>query len=158
MFILDYEELKPGDIILTTEKSGTSYAVRAFTLSRFSHAILYVGNGSYIHSNMSGVHSDSINRLIFKNEYDVSVLRVSDSEYCSKACDFSRLQIGKEYSVKEAIKTKYPFRRVDVSDKQFCSRLVAQAYEYSGLKLVRDSSYCSPQEIYKYTVSTSHFR
>ncbi|MDK2376211.1 YiiX/YebB-like N1pC/P60 family cysteine hydrolase [Serratia fonticola] len=148
MFILNHGVLTPGDIILTTGKSGVSYAIRAFTFSRFSHAILYVGHGSYIHSNSSGVHSDSINRLILRNKDDAVVLRVRDNSYCLNACNFSRSQIGKEYSVKEAVKTKSPYKMPDASDKQFCSRLVAQSYEDAGLKLVKNSSYCTPQELY----------
>lgn len=59
---------------------------------------------------------------------------------------FARTQVGKQYSVPEATRSR--FRRTrktqDASNRQFCSRLVAQAYAYAGLALVPNPDYCYP--------------
>jgi len=141
------EKLKAGDIILTAQLGAVSKAVRLATSSKFSHAILYVGDGSYIHSDSQGVHSNNIQRLLVEREEHVEVRRIKNDAYVANACMFSRSQIGKEYSVKDAISTKNPLSKKRKSNRQFCSRLVAQAYEYSGLKLVDNVDYCTPKNL-----------
>lgn len=147
MFILDETVLEPGDILLSSEKSVVSKTVRKFTNSDFSHAMLYVGNGSYIHSDQKGVHANNIQRSLFHLQKNIKILRVKKNNCVAKACEFSRTQIGKEYALKDAIKTKNPIVNKSANNKQFCSRLVAQAYEYAGLQLVGDSGFCTPQEL-----------
>lgn len=149
MYIFERSFLKPGDIILTAQIGAISKAVRIATFSRFSHAILYVGDGSFIHSDGQGVHSNNIQRLLFKNESHAEVCRVLDKSYAYKAVKFARYQIGTSYSVKEAVRTKNPLYKGEKLNRQFCSRLVAQSYEYAGLKLVDNSDYCTPKELQK---------
>jgi hypothetical protein len=61
-------------------------------------------------------------------------------------CQFVRQAIGSEYTTREAVRTA-----VGGSDqwtrKQFCSRLVAQAYASAGIKLVNDANYCAPADL-----------
>jgi len=47
MYILDINKLEAGDIFLTTKNQKISKAIRVATSSDYSHAILYVGDGSY---------------------------------------------------------------------------------------------------------------
>ncbi|MEM5496577.1 YiiX/YebB-like N1pC/P60 family cysteine hydrolase [Paraglaciecola mesophila] len=148
MYLIPIEELKKGDILLTSENSAISKVVRKSTKSDFSHAMLYVGNGSYIHSDAKGVHSGNLQRLLFDSADNVTVLRSEcNSEVIDLACRFARSKIGTKYSVKSAINAKLRTSKKENENRQFCSRLVAQAYEYAGLMLVKDSSFCTPQEI-----------
>lgn len=148
MYILEVSKLKKGDIILTAEKTKTSIGIRIFTLSDFSHAILYVGEHSYIHSDLNGVHAGNTQRLLFEKESYATVLRCNISEEkIEELCAYARTQIGKAYSIKEASKTKSPFKKKKIDNRQFCSRLVAQAYEYANVSLVKNANYCSPQEL-----------
>lgn len=148
LYIIPISELEKGDILLTSENSATSKAVRKSTGSDFSHAILYVGSGSYIHSDANGVHSGNLQRLLFDASENVTVLRVKcDQETINQACIFARLKIGTTYSVRSAINAKLRTSKRKNENRQFCSRLVSQAYEYAGVKLVDDASYCTPQEI-----------
>src|SRR5437879_5382948 len=56
MYILDAKRLLPGDIIFTRDKwNPASISIRTTSLSRFSHAILYVEAYSYIDSDRGGV-------------------------------------------------------------------------------------------------------
>lgn len=147
MFILDMSVLRVGDILLTREKKIISKGVRLFSQGDYSHAMLYVARASYIHSDRAGVHSGNIQRKLFDRVDDVKVIRVNDEKYIRLACDYARNKIGTEYSIKDAIKSVLPKENVTPSDKQFCSRLVAESYQYSGLYLVDDPHFCTPSEL-----------
>ena len=148
MYIIPISELEKGDILLTSENSATSKVVRKSTGSDFSHAILYVGFGSYIHSDANGVHSANLQRLLFDSPENVTVLRVKCAqETVNQACNFARSKIGTTYSVKSAVNAKLKASKKENENRQFCSRLVAQAYEYAGIKLVNTASFCTPQDI-----------
>ncbi|MCU8086859.1 YiiX/YebB-like N1pC/P60 family cysteine hydrolase [Shewanella sp. SM21] len=147
MFILDMDKLEVGDIILTREKAVLSKGVRFFSQGEYSHAMLYVSRGSYIHSDNNGVHSGNIQRKLFEKSDDVKVVRITESSYVKNACDYARNRIGTEYSVKDAIKSVLPKRNKVPSNKQFCSRLVAESYKYAGLNLVNDPHFCIPSEL-----------
>ncbi len=148
MYILNMDNLQEGDVLLTSEKSITSKGVRGATLSGFSHAILYVGDGSYIHSDSNGVHSANIQRLLFDKQSRVKVLRPKKQTAATKASLYARSEIGKGYSVKEAVRTKVGTKKKK-ENKQFCSRLVAEAFEHAGEKIVENPSYCAPNDINK---------
>lgn len=147
MFILDMSKLEVGDILLTREKAVLSKGVRFFSQGEYSHAMLYVARGSYIHSDNKGVHSDNIQRKLFKEVDDVKVVRIIESSYVKKACDYARHKVGTQYSVKDAIKSVLPKTNKVPNDKQFCSRLVAESYKYAGLNLVKDPHFCTPSEL-----------
>ncbi|MGS0824376.1 hypothetical protein ACVBIO_01055 [Shewanella sp. 0m-8] len=106
MYLLNMEILKEGDIILTGDDEKLSRFIKKHTKGSFSHAILYVGHGSYIHSDRGGVHSDNIQRLMFESSSNVRLLRLSDAVKAKEACSFARLQVGKGYSIKGALNSK----------------------------------------------------
>ena len=143
------EKLKTGDIILTAQLGAVSKAVRIATGSKFSHSIFYVGSGSYIHSDGQGVHANNIQRLLFEKEEYVEVLRIEKTDFISEACVFARSQIGKEYSVKDAMNSKNPLSNKKKINRQFCSRLVSQSFEHSGIDLVENADFCTPKDIQK---------
>jgi hypothetical protein len=64
-------------------------------------------------------------------------------------CLFARTEIGKQYSVPEAIRSKMKRNSSSEanSNRQFCSRLVAQAYAEAGVNIVTNPDYCYPQDI-----------
>lgn len=151
MFILDTSKILPGDVVLTAETRTRSKMVRKATNSSFSHAILYLGGSSYIHSDSSGVHSGNTQRLLFTEQSQALVLRLRDRQDAQIAtmCMFARTQIGKEYSIPEAVRSKVKRNSSSVarSNRQFCSRLVSQAYAYAGIFVVKNPDYCYPQDI-----------
>jgi uncharacterized protein YycO len=150
MYLIEINKLQAGDIFLTTQKHIVSKAIKAFTTSDYSHAMLHVGDGSYIHSDGDGVHAGNVQRLLFDDEKYIQVLRLRediDRKLINAACAFARNEVGKQYSVKDAINTKNPLSKKADTNRQFCSRLVAQSFESVGLNLVENSSYCTPQEL-----------
>jgi hypothetical protein len=147
MFLLDMSMLEIGDILLTREKKVLSKGVRHFSAGDYSHAMLYVAQGSYIHSDRKGVHSDNIQRKLFKRKDDIKVIRVCDFKNFSKVCEYARNRVGTEYTIKDAIKSVASKSDKISNDRQFCSRLVAESYYYAGLKLVQDPHFCTPSEL-----------
>lgn len=150
-YILETDKMLPGDIVLTARNSWTSKLIRKATAGEFSHAILYVGNGSYIHSDADGVHADNTQRLLLDGESSAKVFQLVNREPVTveKLCTFARTQIGKAYSVPEAAKSRKLRSKLneDESNRQFCSRLVAQAYSFAGVSVVTNPDYCYPTDI-----------
>jgi hypothetical protein len=149
MFLLDRTKLKKGDILLTRSNKKNSKLICKITKSDFSHAILYVGETSYIHSDVDGVHSGNVQRLLIDEIGFVKVVRVrvKDNVVIKAAINYARLQIGTSYSkISAANAYTKVFSKLDAK-KQFCSRLVAKAYGSAGIELVSNSDACLPQEI-----------
>ena len=120
MYLLKMEAIEAGDIILTGDDEKLSRVIKKYTKGSFSHAILYVGHGSYIHSDRDGVHSNNTQRLLFESKDNVSVLRPKNTSIVKAACEFARSQIGKEYSVKSAVNAKIKTPIKFGSNRQFC--------------------------------------
>jgi len=151
MYILDISKMKPGDILLTTQSVTQSKVIRKATDSDYSHAMLYVRHGGYIHSDSNGVHSGNVQRLIFEHINQAKVLRVENCQpdVIEKACEYARSKIGTQYSVPQAVKSTI-YRNTKNSgnpNRQFCSRLVAQSYAYGGMPITKNSDYCYPEDL-----------
>jgi hypothetical protein len=146
---LNESVLQIGDIILTTTTDLLSKGIRKVTGSDISHALIYVESHSIIDATGDGVHSRNTQRLFWENECAVHVLRFADGlddTQSRNIVNYVRGRIGTQYSKIEAARSvlggaKAPSRR------QFCSRLVAQAYASAGLNLVGDSNYCAPDHL-----------
>jgi hypothetical protein len=147
MYIISIEKLAVGDILLTSEKSMPSKLVRLVTKSDFSHAMLHVGDGSYIHADSKGVHSNNIQRLLFEKSEYIKILRVNNIQAFEAACCFARSKIGTAYAYKDAINIKTKSVQNPNSNRQFCSRLIAQAFQQCNVNLVADPNYCTPQDL-----------
>ncbi len=100
-------------------------------------------------SRITPSHARNTQRLFFENDCSIHVLRLreglSDAQL-GVILNFMRGHIGTQYSGKEAVLTAIGGGR-QPSKKQFCSRIVAQAYALAGIQLVSDPSYCSPADL-----------
>ena len=141
--------LRPGDIVLTTTTAAVSKAIRVATGSDISQAMVCVQDHSIIDATGEGVHGRNTQRLFFEAECSIHVLRqrdgISDAQLAAVRT-YMRGHIGTQYSTKEAILTMLGGAR-QWSNKQFCSRLVAQAFASTGIQLVRDPNFCSPADL-----------
>ena len=145
---LNEEVLKPGDIALTTSDALISKAIRTVTLSKVSHAMLYVTHSSIIHAVGDGVRAENTQRIVFDEDAAVYVMRLKGGLLPSDAqsiSDHARTIVGTQYSRFEAGRSI--FGGASFSAKQFCSRLVGQVYDRCGLKLVPDPNYCTPESL-----------
>lgn len=149
MKILKHESLTVGDIILTTTDEPISFAIRKATKSDISHAMIYVDTCSVIDATSEGVHARNTQRLFIEDNRAVHVLRLKDritQQQKVAVCDYVRARVGTQYTKREAIKT-ITGGSASWSQKQFCSRLVAQAYASAGINLVDNINFCSPNDI-----------
>jgi hypothetical protein len=154
MYTLEAARLKLGDIIFTRDKgAATSWGIRAGSLARYSHAMLYVEDHSYIDSDPNGVHANNLQRLLRGAANDIAVKRLKEPlppEAILAACNFARSQVGKRYSVLGAAGTFQGIRRAKLTsvNRQFCSRLVAMAYASIGCALVKNPLFSSPRRVF----------
>jgi hypothetical protein len=150
-YLLDTRLLEPGDILLSSVGELPSAGVRKVTKSDYSHAMLYVGVGSYVHSDLTGVHADNTQRLLLDSPSRATVLRIKRPDRNSiveAAIMYARRTVGAQYSKREAAGVVVEKLRSGLTNRQFCSRLVAQAFAEAGFPLVADASYCTPQDIF----------
>jgi hypothetical protein len=146
---LNEDVLAIGDIILTTSNKLQSKAIRKFTKSDISHAMVYVDHYSVIDATSEGVHARNTQRLFFPEDCSVYALRLKQpisTLETDSICNFVRGRVGTEYSPSEAVATAFGGLN-GWSAKQFCSRLVAQAFASVGRALVSDPNFCSPEDL-----------
>lgn len=125
-YILKYNDLQRGDIILDREDTRESKTIREYTHADYSHARLYA-KGTVMEANGMGVQSVNPQRILYDNPDDVVVLRCKEitEEQKVQACLFARSEFAKEYSMKGLVNTQY------------CFRLVAEAYQYAGIEITK---------------------
>lgn len=146
LYTYDLPSLEVGDILLSTTEQLVSRVIRGVTRSDFSHAMLYVRN-TIIHADGDGVFTTNPQRRFFSHGSSV-VLRLikPNSVDLDAVCQFALNLAGSLYSVPEAMFAAVAdsTRQAALSNTQFCSRLVAQAYASVGHPLVGNSDYCVP--------------
>lgn len=151
MYIIDLDKLRVGDILLTRKHDRECELIRKSTNSDYSHAILYVGVGSGIESNGLGVQSINTQRATYKYSDDVLILRYNRDDFediIEDVINFARQKIGTEYSTTEARIARLSEQiEAKEQNRQFCTRYVAQAYRNSGIKVVQNPDYCSPNDL-----------
>jgi hypothetical protein len=143
---LNEELLRPGDIILVTQSSAISASIRLMTWSDISHAMVYVEDRSVIDATFAGVQASNTQRLWFESDRPVHVLRLKTSptpDQLQAIILDLRAKIGTRYSVPQVLATLVP-AKISAGRRQFCSRLVAQAFAAAGIKLVAKPDSCTP--------------
>jgi len=151
-YLINIDVLNPGDVILTSSSTGISKSIRLATNSEFSHVMLHVDNGMCMHADSDGVHSFNLQRLLLDSNNSAIVLRLKESEKFKEAityaCNIIQGETGKSYSKREAILSKV-FKESNErkrENRQFCSRLIAQAYDASNVQIVANPDYCYPSD------------
>lgn len=147
----EMSKLEVGDILLSYGNDKIAKTIAACTFGEFSHAMLYVGH-SLIHATPKGVYSFNPQRLIFSGANHLTALRLQrplTEVEVNDLITYARTWVGALYSIPQAmVAPVLSKRRVkDWSpEKQFCSRLVAQAYTSAGINLVKNPDYCAPND------------
>ncbi|WP_205754931.1 YiiX/YebB-like N1pC/P60 family cysteine hydrolase [Azoarcus sp. DD4] len=142
--------IQPGDVVLTTTPEPMSETIRKFTGADISHAMICVGTSSVIDSTGDGVHARNLGRIILEPGCAAHVLRPTEplsTEQLRSIASFARAAVGTRYTVTGAAKSV--LAGFVAGRRQFCSRLVAQAYRGAGVDLVSDADFCHPGELLK---------
>lgn len=146
IYTYDIPSLEGGDIILSTSPAKRSGVIRTVTGSEYSHAMLYT-NKTIVHAEGAGVYTINPQRILFSKGQSV-VLRLRKPHDCNlkKVCSFAFGQAGAPYTVPEAVLAvamQNSGQRA-LSSAQYCSRLIAQAFESAGVQLVSNGDFCVP--------------
>ncbi len=90
--------LQAADVIVSTGTGAVSGVIRAGTLSRYSHAALYIGNGEVIEAIGEGVVRQSLADALRDDVLAVAYRRVGlSSSQASQVVRFAARQVGKSY-------------------------------------------------------------
>lgn len=159
-YIYDISRLQYGDIILVRFPGNElSERVMESTQSEYSHAMLYVGDSSYIEAAERVVARNPV-RLLLDSPADSCVLRVKKEYLKPNTIDaaiyYARDVVGNPYAYRDALRLEAG--RVDefTMEKQICTRLVTKAYSKSGLYLVDNIEMCTPQQLQDSTMVEIH--
>jgi uncharacterized protein YycO len=139
LFMLYPTELLPGDVLLSTERAATSFTIRFFTSSLFSHAAIYLGDGLYAEAVGLGVRQRSVATVLKPR---IKVVRLSESavqnarHVATKAASEIVRYVGAGYWSQGALLSI--FRKAASTDRHrlFCSHLVASMYSDAGVDVV----------------------
>jgi len=131
-------------------REPVSQTIRMVTGADISHAMICVGKSSVIDSTGDGVHARNLERLILEPGCAGHVLRPTQpltADQLHSVISFARAAVGTRYSIAGAAKSV--LAGFVAGRRQFCSRLVAQAYRHAGVNLVSDADFCHPGELLK---------
>ncbi len=150
-YIIDFEKLLPGDIILESGKKLHSKAIQQYTNSHYSHAMICLHKSSLFHATTDGIFTINAQRILVEEKEDLEVFRpiIPLTNYeVEKLVQFLRSKVGTLYSIKEAaIAGKKERPEQTKTQMQFCSRLIAQAYAHIQRNIVKNPNYCQPAEL-----------
>ena len=159
-YVYNLAKLIPGDIILVRYPNDElSQKIREATHSEYSHAILYVGRSSYIEAS-TRVGARNLSRLLFDDTTDTCVLRIKE-DYLSPitinaAIYYARFVVGNPYALADVVRMEHGITDRYTENAQLCTRLVAKAYAFSGLKIVDNVEMCTPQQLMESEYVTVH--
>lgn len=141
------DQLRPGDILLTSPRRDVGWIDRAYNEmsrrvqgTRFGHAALYVGDGRVVDARfLHGVKERSLGRVLRENHVVAAQPRVSDRQR-ERAVAFARSLVGAPYAAHQLARAALPNRAerqrlqggaVERLRRQgvICSGLVAHAYD-----------------------------
>lgn len=152
--IININALKVCDVILTTSTEKVSKAVRFATNTDVSHAMICVSHGSVIDSTKEGVQARNVQKMFYDDSCSIHIMRYKNNlknHEKEKIIEYVRSVIGTPYSVKDAIRSiidpEHP-----CSDLQFCSRLVAVAFQKAGICITDKPEYCTPGQIKRFSL------
>jgi len=98
MYLIDADTLQTGDIILITWEDRKSHTIRKLSLSQsdYSHAMIYVGGHSFIHSSLEGVEASNSQRFLLDSPDQAAVYRCPSAmpEQIDEIIHFARSKVG----------------------------------------------------------------
>lgn len=150
-FVFNPAYLQPGDILLM--ETYDEEQRKRMPEDKYLHAAIYIGDAYLIEADGLGVVMNHLLSYAFKKADHACALRLKkrNRQTINKVIYWARKQMGKDFGSKQAILVpiKKNTEEKDNSNRTFCSRLVAQAYNSAGIKIVNNPNFCSPDDILK---------
>lgn len=174
--LIKADALEPGDILLTSVATISSFGIRLGTFSPVSHAVLYLGDGVVAEAVGTGVRQRTIDALVDEEQMVVAFrLPGVTAVHVDKLRAWSDSQVGTRYNT-IGVMLDAPFvlnRRVcelpllpgavrdfcvkgfatvqlgaSRNDQFFCSQFVLEAYNQAGLPITTtDPRWVSPADL-----------
>ena len=151
MIVFNIDELRPGDIIMTSRKSAGGAIIRSYTGANSSHAILVTDPPIAFEARPGGTFNFVLSNFYVSDRSKIKILRPNLSEDQIKEIhNKSKLYFGGQYDLPPYIKTearrKFDFFNDDsdsepseeqkrIIDSFFCSMLVAKIFSDVGFKI-----------------------
>jgi uncharacterized protein YycO len=138
------DALETADLIVSTAQGGISKLIRVATISKVSHAALYIGGSDVIEAIGSGVERRNL-KVALSDDALAVVYRspLMTPEIASSIVKFAGKQVGLPYSVTGAGLSAILCRKMGSPPTSFfCSELVMEAYRQGGLPLTTRPSTC----------------
>lgn len=157
-----FEYLKKGDIILCTPvfkiknifKYPVAFIIKFFTMSFWTHAMIYMGDNFVIESIKEGVLFHNIQEKYYK-DYIFCVLRFKDETLIENFLIKAINKVSKKYDFYHALyvgffdllydKTKISFFKTkdnfDRKQEYFCSELVSVCLHEIGIDIKKEIGY-----------------
>ena len=147
--------LEPGDLIVSTTKSTSSWVIRKVTDSEVSHVMIYAGLGFVIEV----VPGDGVRQVTLEEALKDASLAVAVrpklSQSPERLVEVARKYIGKGYDwfgaalaprVMRSTSDPVAHRIIQGNDKLYCSELVFQAFADIGMSFGQDTR-SVPQDV-----------
>ncbi|MCP5418961.1 MAG: hypothetical protein H6970_00520 [Gammaproteobacteria bacterium] len=170
--MLQISDLQPADILLSTGDAKVSKVIRVGTISRYSHASLFIGNGQIIEALGVGVIQQSLTDAMSDDTLVAVYRRVRMTpEQAQEVIRYAKRQIGKKYDYSGAAGagiTSGPgivmgtlisplvvvvgigadlYNRHNPEAAFFCSELVALAFDKAGVPLGTGGPSSTPKDL-----------
>ena len=152
-------KLKPGDVFIFDSNGITRVATKLLTLSSFTHAAIYIGNGEVVEATKDGVVKHSL-REAFSDQRICYVLRrdgLNDAQR-DKLVNAAKDWEGAKYSTQHLIdclfggeiaRNKTRVEKLGVNKPAvICTELVQRIFRDAGLGELTNNKYPSPGKIF----------
>lgn len=147
---LDHSKLAPGDVILVGTPDNLSKEVRERTNCDYSHAML-MWDDSLLHASKV-IIPENPSRMLYDEGSKACVLRLKEQPgndlRIYNLLKYARSLVGTYYDFEAVFAIKRGKKPVYNSNRQTCSKFVAECFGYVCLDVVKDYESCTPADLY----------
>ena len=149
-FIFNTDNLKQGDILLIN--SYTEPAIQKRLSCKYDHVAVYMGDAFILEADGLCATMNHIHSYGFRDKEDAIVMRLKDwnQTMIDKVLFCARMKMGMEYGTLSAyyktLLNDNENKDTVNTNKTYCTRFVAQAYNMAGVNIVKNPEYCIPDD------------
>ncbi|MHA1304500.1 MAG: YiiX/YebB-like N1pC/P60 family cysteine hydrolase [Candidatus Heimdallarchaeaceae archaeon] len=151
-----------GKLLFVKNNSLIGSWIRRVTNSEYNHVGIFVSKDNIIESRFVGVEETPFSRFKLlkeqkKLDYKIYRIKPEFQKYVDKIIFFVRMQLGKKYDFIQMLalyifllfRIKRTIEPIEYGERWLCSELIAEAFEYSGLKIYKeiDSDQITPGDL-----------
>lgn len=146
-FVFNEPVMKPGDILLMNTYESQR---RLMPGCQYDHVAIYLGDAFLMEADGTGVVMSHIYSYAFREKEHGCILRLKKSspKIIDDVLFWIRSRMAMEFGTQQArmVNALKNTEQAEHSNRTFCSRLVAQAYNQGGIDIVKNPDFCSPDD------------